>query len=275
MASASVHSARAPASLTLQPLPLLSVLNHYTRRPDASQTRVIGALLGKRTDAGEVVITNSFAVPHDESRTYFAEQEHRAMLDIFRKASGDKETLVGWYSTGSSPDGFSSLVHDFFAAETAPYPAIHVTVDVKAENTEELGARGWISAPAPAEPTEETSTSFTDLPLTLSQTSSLNNIIPSTATATTPLAELEASLKIAREDLVRVRAYVNDVVEGKVEGNADIGRALMDVCGKVGGGDEWEKKISGQLQDALMVSYLSSLVRSQVELAGRINLLQN
>lgn len=90
------YSSRAPSSLTLQPLPLLSILNHFTRRPTASQTRVIGALLGKRTEAGEVVITNSFAVPHDEARLFFAESEYKSMLESIRKVSGDKESLVGW-----------------------------------------------------------------------------------------------------------------------------------------------------------------------------------
>jgi hypothetical protein len=96
--SASLSSSRAPSSLTLQPL--LSILNHFTRRPTASQTRVIGALLGKRTEAGEVVISNSFAVPHDEARLFFAESEYKSMLESIRKVSGDKESLVGWSVRG-------------------------------------------------------------------------------------------------------------------------------------------------------------------------------
>lgn len=89
-------TSRTPTSLTLQALPLLSILNHFTRRPSAAQTRVIGALLGKRIESGEVVITNSFAIPHDESRLFLAEQEFKSMLESIRKVSGDKESLVGW-----------------------------------------------------------------------------------------------------------------------------------------------------------------------------------
>jgi hypothetical protein len=45
-----------------------------------------------------------------------------------------------------------------------------------------------------------------------------------------------------------VRAYVDAVVKGEQEGDAEVGRALMDVCGRIGEGEDWEKKISGQLQ---------------------------
>lgn len=188
---------RTPSALTLQPLPLLSILNHFTRRPTPSQTRVIGALLGRRTEAGEVVITNSFAVTHDESRVFFAESEYKGMLESMRKVSGDKENIVGWsvsafpccrwsapsraalgwlelgcrptqeqgrpleltplpslpparYSTAPTPDVFSALIQNFFSVETAPYPAVHVTVDVSAEGNEEgLGVKGWIRCVAP------------------------------------------------------------------------------------------------------------------------------
>lgn len=57
---------------------------------------MIGALIGRRTDAGEVVVTNAYAVPHDETRVYFAEKEHKDLLEAFRKVGGDKEGLVGW-----------------------------------------------------------------------------------------------------------------------------------------------------------------------------------
>lgn len=51
----------------------------------------------------------------------------------------------GRYSTAPTPDVFSALIQNFFSAETAPYPAVHVTVDVSAEGNEEgLGAKGWV-----------------------------------------------------------------------------------------------------------------------------------
>lgn len=102
------HSAgsRTPTQLTLQPLPLLAVLNHHTRRPSPSQPRVIGALLGRRTDAGEVVVTNAFPVVHDEAKNFLAEREFREMREAYRKVSGDKEGLVGWSVAALSFLGF-------------------------------------------------------------------------------------------------------------------------------------------------------------------------
>lgn len=50
------------------------------------------------------------------------------------------------YSTGSTPDVFSALIQNFFSGETAPFPAVHLTVDVTAEGNEDgLGVQGWVS----------------------------------------------------------------------------------------------------------------------------------
>ncbi|KAL7410911.1 hypothetical protein BDY24DRAFT_417514 [Mrakia frigida] len=261
---------RSPTLLTLQALPLLSILNHHTRRPIPSQPRVIGALIGRRTDAGEVVVTNAYAVPHDETRVYFAEKEHKDLLEAFRKVGGDKEGLVGWYATTPTPDVFSALIQNFFSGETAPYPAVHLTVDVTAPASEG-SIKAFVSSPIGILPNEF----CTFLPLPLSLPSNPPSLLHSTPP--TPLASLELALAQTRKDLALVRAYVDSVVSGEKEGDAKVGRELMDVVGRsgeAGNGAEWKKGVEGQLQDTLMVSYLSSLVRSQVELAARINLMQ-
>lgn len=116
--------------------------------------------------------------------------------------------------------------------------------------------------------------SFLPLPTSLSQTSSLNAILPSStstsaaasSTSQTPLAALEASLASTRADLAKVKEYVDAVVKGDQEGSAEVGRALMDVCGRVGGGEEWEKKVNGQLQVRLLSALFS--FGSQYELPG-------
>jgi translation initiation factor 3 subunit F len=60
-------SSQAPLCASIEPVVLFSILDHALRR-NANQKRVIGTMLGVRSDDGtEVEIRNCFAVPHNES----------------------------------------------------------------------------------------------------------------------------------------------------------------------------------------------------------------
>ena len=56
-----------PLTTSIEPVVLFSILDHALRR-NANQKRVIGTMLGIRSDDGtEIEIRNCFAVPHNES----------------------------------------------------------------------------------------------------------------------------------------------------------------------------------------------------------------
>lgn len=81
--------------MTVHPVALFSILDHYLRRPK-DEERVIGTLLGTRVD-NTIEIKSSFAVPFQES----AEQVHvdydylKAMFDLHQKVNS-REIIVGW-----------------------------------------------------------------------------------------------------------------------------------------------------------------------------------
>lgn len=87
---------RTPTSVTVHPVALFSILDHYLRRTDA-QERVIGTLLGTRSDNGEVEVRSSFAVLHSETEVQVAVdmEYHRTMYDLHHKVN-PKEVIVGW-----------------------------------------------------------------------------------------------------------------------------------------------------------------------------------
>ena len=58
--SACIDSMAPPTQVTVHPLVLLSVVDHYHRVANNTNKRVVGVLLGSCTK-GEVDITNSFA----------------------------------------------------------------------------------------------------------------------------------------------------------------------------------------------------------------------
>jgi len=75
--------------------------------------------------------------------------------------------------------------------------------------------------------------------------------------------------------LERVLAYVRSVISGEVEGNAAVGRYLMDTLNVSNPSLEkgkLENIFNSHLQDTLMISYLANLVRSQVEVSSRLAL---
>lgn len=83
--------------MTVHPVALLSILDHYLRRTDA-QERVIGTLLGIRSaDGSEVEVRSSFAVLHSETSEQVAVdmEYHRTMYDLHHKVN-PKEVIVGW-----------------------------------------------------------------------------------------------------------------------------------------------------------------------------------
>lgn len=87
---------RAPTSVTVHPVALFSILDHYLRRTD-TQERVIGTLLGTRSDNGEIEVRSAFAVLHSETEEQVAVdmEYHRTMYELHHKVN-PKEVIVGW-----------------------------------------------------------------------------------------------------------------------------------------------------------------------------------
>lgn len=89
------HFRRSLQSVTIHPVALFSILDHYLRRTDA-QERVIGTLLGTRTET-EIEVHGCFAVLHSETSEQVAVdmEYHRTMYELHHKVH-PKETIVGW-----------------------------------------------------------------------------------------------------------------------------------------------------------------------------------
>lgn len=144
-AGAGVQGSRSLSSVSVHPVALFSIVDHYLRRrEDASDTRVIGTLLGTRTET-EVEIRTAFAVPHDETedQVIVAIEYHRSMLELHTRANPG-EVILGWFATGSELNTYSALIHDFYNKETAPYSAVHLTLDTNLQE-ENLGFKAWVS----------------------------------------------------------------------------------------------------------------------------------
>ncbi|KAF5363306.1 hypothetical protein D9756_000203 [Leucocoprinus leucothites] len=272
-------SIRIPQNVTVHPVALFTILDHYLRRTD-QQDRVIGTLLGRRTE-NEIEIKSAFAVLHSETDEQVAVdmEYHRTMYELHHKVN-PKEVIVGWYSTGSNLNTYSALIQNFYSLETAPHPAVHITLNTGLVEGEEAGVKAYVSSPVGVTPKAENCV-FVPVPVELrfhdAERSGLDILVDSSksSSSTTPqpvpdLEVLERAVQDVSSMLDRVLAYVQSVLRGETKGDPAIGRYLMDTLGSSVGVGEEVGGFNGSLQDTLMVSYLASLVRSQAEVSARL-----
>ncbi|KAJ7682490.1 JAB1/Mov34/MPN/PAD-1 ubiquitin protease-domain-containing protein [Mycena polygramma] len=276
---------RTPSSITIHPVALFSILDHYLRRTD-DQPRVIGTLLGTRSpDNTQIHVRSSFAVLHSETDEQVAVdmEYHRTMYELHARVT-PKETIVGWYSTGSNLNTYSALIQNFYSQETAPHQAIHVALNTGAEEGEEAGVQAYVSSPVGVFPKPENCI-FVPVPVRLlfhdAERSGLDLLTqtalsPTSTTAqpVTSIANLDATLTAVSQMLDTVLAYVRQVLAGEVPGDKALGRYLMDTLGVAAVGEKAgeDKAFNASLQDTLMISYLANLVRAQAEVSARLAL---
>ncbi|KAF5358991.1 hypothetical protein D9758_004839 [Tetrapyrgos nigripes] len=279
--SAAQNVPRTPAKITIHPVALFSILDHYLRRKD-DQDRVIGTLLGIRTDT-EVEVRSSFAVLHSETSEQVAVdmEYHRTMYELHHKVN-PKEVIVGWYSTGSNLNTYSALIQNFYSQETAPYQAVHVALNTGVEEGEQAGVKGYVSSPVGVLPKPENA-AFVPIPVELQfheaerggidlLTNTASSANSTSSQPVTDLEILESAIQNVSNMLDRVLAYVRAVLAGETKGDPAVGRYLMDTLGA--NTDDLEKGgFNARLQDTLMVSYLANLVRSQAEVSSRLALI--
>ena len=231
----------APVSVSILPQALFSILDHASRRP-ADQERVIGTLLGVRSEDGtEVEIRNCYAVPHTET----AEQVEvdmdyqKNMLGLHLRAA-PKEQLVGWYATSDELNTFSALIQNFYGQQgegTFPHPAVHLTVSTVAGK--DVEANTYISAPigVTAERAAD-SCVFIPVPHEIKYSEAEKSGLELIAGAKdredrsmlmqTDVETLERAIEQVLEMLERVSNYVSNVLDEEAEPSSALGQYLMN-----------------------------------------------
>ncbi|OJJ30723.1 hypothetical protein ASPWEDRAFT_46376 [Aspergillus wentii DTO 134E9] len=119
-------------TVTVAPLVLLSVADHYGRSAKGTRKRVVGVLLGENTGS-TVRVSNSFAVPFEEDEkdpsVWFLDHNFvESMRDMFKKINA-REKLIGWYHSGPKLRASDLEINELFKRYT-PNPLL-VIVDVQ------------------------------------------------------------------------------------------------------------------------------------------------
>ncbi|KAJ5297928.1 hypothetical protein PENANT_c012G05918 [Penicillium antarcticum] len=275
----------APLNVVIQPQAIFSVLDHSLRR-NADQERVIGTLLGTRSEDGsEVEVRSAFAVGHSEAEDQVEVdmEYHKQMLALHLKAN-PREVLVGWYATASELNTFSALIQNFYSGQgdgTWPHPAVHLTVST--QPGKDLETRAYISAPVgvTAERAAD-SAAFIPVPYELrygeADKSGLESIANAkdaeerSATITSDIESLERAVEEVLSMIDRVSRYVESVIDEETPASTAMGQFLLNALAlapKVEPADI-ERDFNNHIQDVLVVSYLANTVRTQMELSTRL-----
>ena len=90
---------------------------------------------------------------------------------------------------------------------------------------------------------------------------------------TKELQGLEGSMSKLLEMVEVASDYVDKVVSGEIEADSETGRQIADTLATVPHirPEDFDRIFNDNLQDLLMVSYLSSLTKSQLAVAERLN----
>ncbi|OAX83861.1 eukaryotic translation initiation factor 3 subunit F [Emergomyces africanus] len=275
----------APLNVVIQPQAIFSILDHSLRR-NADQERVIGTLLGTRSEDGtEVEIRSCFAVGHTETTDQVeVDMEYQKQMLALHLKANPKEVLVGWYATSSELNTFSALIQNFYGGSgdgTWPHPAVHLTVSTVPGK--DIETRTYISAPVgvTAERAAD-SAAFIPVPYEIRYGEAEKNGLETIAAArdsenrtTNLFTDIEA-LEKAIEDVLgmidRVSKYVESVMDEEAPASTALGQFLLNALAlapKVDPADI-ENDFNNHIQDVLVVSYLANTIRTQMELSNRL-----
>ncbi|KAI5797547.1 JAB1/Mov34/MPN/PAD-1 ubiquitin protease-domain-containing protein, partial [Peziza echinospora] len=296
----------APLNVIVHAQALFSILDHSLRR-NAKQERVIGTLLGIRSEDGsEVEIRNCFAVGHNESQEQVEVdmEYHKTMLALHLKAN-PREVLVGWYATSPHLNTFSALIQNFYASSengTFPHPAVHMTLSTT-PSADPLSIRTYISSPVGVTP-DRAADSCLFLPVPheirsspaenagLETISAAKDLPSRTVPVMSDVFALEAAITDVLSMITRVSTYVSTIIDALTEAEDDpslnssphvlaakspaataIGKFLLNTLSlapKVSS-EEVERMFNTHVQDVLLVSYLANTIRTQIDLGQRLH----
>lgn len=273
-------------NVTVAPLVLLSVVDHYNRSVKDTKKRVLGVLLGD-TKGSTIKVTNSFAVPFEEddkkSSVWFLDHNYvEAMSDMFKKVNA-KEKLIGWYHSGPKLRGSDLEINELFKKYT-PNPLLLV-VDVQPKKVgiptdayiaiEEIkddgtsAERTFVHVPSSieAEEAEEIGVEHLLRDIRDAAAGSLSIRITNQLQSLQGLHHRIRDIAVYLQRVLDAELPVNHVILGKLQDVFNLlpnlsTPASLAIADGVSESNNLNKAFSVKTNDDMMIVYLSSLVRA-------------
>jgi len=276
------------SKVTVHPIALLSVVDHYNRvNKDVVPRRVVGILLGT-VSHGVVDVLNCYAVPFEEDgEVWFLDHNfHETMARMCRKVNA-KEVVVGWYSSGPKIRSVDMQINELISKYT-PHPVLLV-VDVNPQNeqlalpmeafvaVEELSVEAPKTDGTPNMPASRMK--FSHLPYDVATLEAedigvehLLRDIPGRGgqgSISERIAHKERALRSLQSKLLEVKAYLVNVVEGRLPPNQKVLESIQDMFNmlpKVTDARQYVRSFTVESNDMLSAVYLGALTRAVIAL---------
>mmetsp|Transcript_2809 Transcript_2809/g.6585 ORF Transcript_2809/g.6585 Transcript_2809/m.6585 type:complete len:350 (-) Transcript_2809:93-1142(-) len=275
--------------VTMHPLVLLSVADHYHRVARGTRKRVVGVLLGS-VHKGKVDCTNTFAVPFEEdsrnpSVFYLDHNYLENMFELYRKVNS-KERVIGFYSTGPTIRPNDLRIHDIvkrFLPRNCITAPVFCIIDIRP---------GRDSLPTTAyKVVEEVSTkdgqrqvkmTFAHVPTVMgaqeAEEVGVEHLLreindPTVSTVASLIKGKISGLATLTEKLVECKDYLESCVRGESKVNPTIVSNLQTILNLLPNlnTDEMVRSMLIKTNDMHMAIYLSALIRSVIALHDLIN----
>ncbi|EKX31660.1 translation initiation factor 3, subunit F [Guillardia theta CCMP2712] len=271
----------------LHPLVMFQVLDHHTRRNDETG-RVVGALLGSANADGSVAIRNSFPMNHDDVTHQDFGLFFNTMEALHQKVNA-REHVVGWYTTTKSTDDDKDEVgeedvalHSFFEEKVGEkHACVLVRVDCNIQRASKLGVSAFTSSNMSLRsdktaPELVLGKCFSRVTCHIrayeAERIGVDFITHNTIgqgggeVLGTDLEKLESSMHKLMMMIDQSIQHVDDVLDGNVEADTKVGRALAETIAMVPemSAAEFDTSFSKGLQDILMVQYLAAVTQAQI-----------
>jgi 26S proteasome regulatory subunit N8 len=269
-------------SVTVHPLVLLSVVDHYNRVARDTKKRVVGVLLGQKYK-NTVDVTNSFAIPFEEDlrdpSVWFLDHNYLAEMWWMFKRVNTGDNIVGFYSSGPRIKENDLAIEALFRRFT-PQP-VFVIVDVRTD-IEGLPTTAYRAVEEVEREGDKITTVFKHLPSTIGASEpeqvGVEHLLrdvndPTTSTLANQLREKIRSLGTLHERIFEMRQYLEHVTEGRMPINHTISYNIQTIFNLVPSleSDVFRSALLEETNDIHLAIYISTLVRCITSLHDLVN----
>lgn len=276
-------------NVTVHPLVLLSVADHYHRVAKGTRKRAVGVLLGT-VYKGKVDATNSFAVPFEEDSKnpavfYLDHNYLENMMAMFKKVNA-KERIVGFYSTGPQIRPNDLRIHAIvkrFVLNTSSILPVFVIIDVRPDRQSIPATAYRVVEEVDGNSGNSINKTFAHVPSVIGamevEEVGVEHLLrdindPTVSTVASLIQAKILGLSSLTEKLVEIKDYLEAVADGRIQKvNQEIIANIQTIINLLPNlnVEELVQSVFTKTNDMHMVIYLSSLIRSVIALHDLIN----
>jgi len=283
-------------TVKVHPVVYFTIVDAFERRSnkEGANDKALGTLLGFYEKNG-VQVTNCYSIPFSEQKEEAPELDdgyNQQMLQMMKRAS-PTEGPVGWFYTNADLSTHCLSYHDYYnrliaehqSAKKETPPVVLLTVDTTFSSPDNhMGVRAYLRTKAGIPGNREPHCAIFNPIKVEMDAFPAERVALELIQGGTESKQREVQLQSGIEQLTRsteemvawvdrLREYVDDVLAGRRDMDAAMGRKLMDLVTSASSQmqpKKFENVLKNSKRDYMMISYLAQLAKTQLALHERM-----